>query len=67
MCSDILMIIALWCLLKHYSYNKGYKQGDYDGYRRYHYNQICIDCKNHNTSCPNYHGYCKWEHSLNRS
>ena len=58
----ILAFLAFTFSLRYCSWKAGYKKGDYDGFRRYHRIQICIDCKNHNTSCPNYFGYCKWEH-----
>lgn len=56
-----IILIVIWLLTIGNAYKKGYEKDDYNGFKRYHNFQICIDCKNHNTSCPNYHGYCKWE------
>ncbi len=65
MCSDILLIIIFWCLLKYYSYQKGYEDGDHDGCERFLKNQICIDCKSldncKNPDGYNGRGYCRWE------
>lgn len=32
MCSDILMLIALWYLLKYYSHKKGFDEGYNEGF-----------------------------------
>ena len=65
MCSNILLVIILGCLLKYYSYKKGYKDSIDDIHNDAYNDQICKDCKA-SIDCKrlDYYGYreyCKWE------
>lgn len=63
----ILIILVVIYLGHHIGYVRGYNKGDYDGYRRYHNNQICIDCESllpdkcKNPKGYDGNGYCKWK------